>query len=400
MNEGIRVVLVDPGRESRQALLEQFDQLSEVWLAEVCAAYAAAASRVAEIQPDVTVVVADTDPAGAAALISTVVKANPRAIVLSASSLHESATILKLVRAGSREFLTLPVDTDELVATLKRLTQREQPTRVVQPERPRSTVIAVTGAMGEVGCTTLAVNLATTLAKSSGEDVVLADFELVFGSIDAQLDVFPENTLSEVVRTIDRLDLTLLKRMLTRHASGLYVLARPHQIQEAAQLEPESLRQTLLLLREAFPIVVLDTSKALQDSDFLAFEMATTILVVTQLDPTAVRNTARLLDCLREMEGFAARTRLVANRTGSLRASVSMEALEEACQMQASWQVPNATKVFHAARDRGVPIDAVSPRCEAQRAIAQIAKDLVPWTSFKETRQSRGFFRERFLRES
>jgi pilus assembly protein CpaE len=400
MNDGIRVLLVDPNRESRQTLLEEFDQLAEVWLAEICAAYPAAAGRVVEIHPDVTVVVADTDPAAAAALISTVVKENPGAVVLSASSLHESATILSLIRAGSREFLTLPVDAGELLATLRRLTKREQPVKVVPSSRPRSAVIAVTGAMGEVGCTTVAVNLATTLAKTSGEDVVLVDFELVFGSIDAQLDVFPENTLSEVVRTIDRLDLTLLKRMLTRHVSGLYVLARPNEIQEAAQLEPESLRQTLGLLREAFPIVVLDTSKALQDSDFLAFEMATTILVVTQFDPTAVRNTARLLDCLREMEGFESRTRLVANRTGSQRASVSMETLEAACGMQVSWQVPNATKIFHAARDRGVPIDAISPRSDAQRVITQIAKDLVPWASFKEAKQTRGFFRERFLRES
>ena len=55
----------------------------------------------------------------------------------------------------------------------------------------------------------------------------LADFDLMLGSLDACLDIIPDQTLQGVVQNIDRLDLTLLKRSMTRHASGLYVLPHP-----------------------------------------------------------------------------------------------------------------------------------------------------------------------------
>ena len=78
----------------------------------------------------------------------------------------------------------------------------------------------------------------------------------------------------DVVQNFDRLDLTLLKRSMTRHGSGLYVLPRPVAMEDAAKIDPETLRRLLGLLKAAFPAVVIDTSKGLQSSDFVAFEMA------------------------------------------------------------------------------------------------------------------------------
>src|SRR5437762_2315759 len=201
---------------------------------------------------------------------------------LAASASHDSAIVLNVVRHAAREFLPLPVEAAELLKTLKRLAHRDEPPPPAAPEEPRSKAIAVTGASGEVGCTSLAVNLATTLAKTAGQETVLVDFELMFGAVDAVLDLVPENTLANVVRSIDRLDSTLLKRLLCRHSSGLYVLPRPVELQDSAKLSAESLRQALALLKATFPLVVLDTSKSLQASDFVAFETAEVILVVAQ----------------------------------------------------------------------------------------------------------------------
>jgi pilus assembly protein CpaE len=401
MKDGIRVVLVDPSPESRPALIEQIESMGSVWLAEVCVAYRIAPGRVAELRPDLTIVVPDADPAQAVETVGAIVQDNPAMTVLSASRSEDSTTVLNLLRNGARELLPLPVETGLLYRTIKRLTQQdEEPPQAPVAEGPSSKTIAVTGATGEVGCTSLAVNLATTLAKSTGQDVVLVDFELMFGAVDALLDLVPENTLSHVVKSIDRLDITLLRRMLCRHASGLYVLPRPVELQDSAKLVPESLRQALAMLRSTFPLVVLDTSKSLQASDFVAFETADVILVVTQLDPTSVRNTTRLLDCFRQMDGFIERIQVVANRVGSQRSTVAQKKAEEAFQMPVAWQIPNATKTFHNARDRGVPIDTVTSRSEAHRAIVQIAKALAPSPAAVVARPSRGFFRDRFQREA
>src|SRR5262249_49420647 len=144
-----------------------------------------------------------------------------------------------------------------------------------------------------------------------------------------------------------------------RHSSGLYVLPHPVAMEDAAKLEPESLRRVLVLLKSAFPTVIIDTSKGLQSSDFIAFEMADVILIVLQLDLTCLRNTARLLQLFGQFEGFTEKVRLVVNRSGSHETEISLKKAEETLRMSVSWHVPNATKIVNAARAKGVPIDAV-----------------------------------------
>ena len=66
---------------------------------------------------------------------------------------------------------------------------RPRPERVAHHDRQGPRIITVTGAAGGVGCTTLAVNLATTLAAAKEHETILLDLDLLFGSVDACLDI-------------------------------------------------------------------------------------------------------------------------------------------------------------------------------------------------------------------
>jgi pilus assembly protein CpaE len=243
-----------------------------------------------------------------------------------------------------------------------------------------------------VGCTTLAVNLATTLAKASSNEVLLADFDLLFGCVDACLDIIPDQTLQAVIQSLDRLDLTLLKRSLTRHSSGLYVLPHPVAMEDAAKIDPEALRRLVTMLKAAYPTVVIDTSKGLQSSDFVAYEMADVILVVLQLDLTCLRNTARLLQLFQQFDGLLERVKLIANRIGSYDAEISLKKAEETLRMPISWQIPNASKLFFTARAKGVPIDSLATGCRAHQAILQIARAVRPFPAAEEAKPRKGLF--------
>jgi pilus assembly protein CpaE len=392
MKEAIQVVLVDPIDESRQVLQRLFAGVASVWVSEVVPTYQGVARRVSEIAPPLVVVNIDHDPAQAINLIATVSQNSPGVAVLPASRVRDSSVILRVIRAGAREFLSLPSHPDELTEMLNRLLRRrdDAPGAAAAPKGPH--VIAVTGAAGGIGCTTLAVNLSTTLAKGSGQEVVLADFDLMLGSVDACLDIIPDHTLQGIVQNIDRLDLTLLKRSMTRHSSGLYVLPHPIAMEDSAKIDPESLRRVLVLLKAAFPTVVIDTSKGLQSSDFVAFEVADVILITVQLDLTCLRNTARLLQLFQQFEGLTDKVRLVANRLGSHEAEISLKKAEETLRMPVSWQVPNSTKSVHAARAKGVPLDAVAPGSRVHLALLEVAKGLKPAPPGDETKPRRGLF--------
>lgn len=376
MKSMIRVVLVDPNEESRQSLQRLLGGLGSIWLAEAFASYQAAASSLAELAPDLTLVVLDSDADQGVALIQAVVRDRPESIVLPASRSRDSDLILRSIRAGAREFLTLPADLDELLGAIHRLVPDSRSSGT--SARRGSQVVAIAGAAGGIGCTTLAVNLATNLAAEPDSSVALADFDLLLGAVDICLDIIPDQTLMQVVQNVDRLDLTLLKRTLTRHVSGLHVLPHPVAMEDVARIDPEALRRAVGLLKAAYQTVIIDTSKALQASDFIAFEMADTILLVIQLELSCLRNSARLLQLFRQYEGMAERVRVVVNRAELSVSEISLKKAEETLNLPASFQIPNAFRAFSRSQARGVPIEMEAPGSKAHQAILEIARGLRP----------------------
>ena len=379
MKEAVRVLLVDPSPRSRQVLQRQIEILGDFELVEVCHAYQAAIPRLLALTPDMVIVVVDDDIEQAMAVIETIASSHPGVVPVPAGSEHDATMILRSIRAGAREFLPLPASGIELLETIRRIFPNRDQDSASGPRGPQ--VIAVTGAAGGVGCTSLAVNLATTLSKLSRRDTVLADFDLLLGSLEECLAVIPDNSLDVIVRNLEDIDPVLLKRWLPRHACGLYMLAHPVSMEEAARLEPEALRQVLAVLKETFSTVVIDTSKALQVTDFLAFDVADVILVVIQLNLNCTRNTVRLLQYLRQFEGIGDKIRLVVNRLNSPLSEISLKKAEELLKTPVTWQVPNATKLFRPARTLGVPIDEVDggARSKAHEAILTIAQELLPF---------------------
>lgn len=372
MKESIRVVLIDPLDDSRQTLQGLLNGLGAVWLTEACAHYAGAAKAVADQAPDLAILNLDADPERGIPLIAELQRAAPGAAILPASRHRDGDIILRAIRAGAREFLTLPADPEELLGSIDRLVRPS----LEGPSRLGGRVISFVGASGGVGCSSLAVHLATLLAAEQGRSVALADFDLLLGTVDACLDIVPDYTLLEVAQNADRLDLTLLKRSLTRHGSGLYVLPRPIALEDAAKIDPEALRRVVGLLKAAFGVVLIDASKGLQASDLVAFEMSDLIILVVQLELTCLRNTSRLLQLFRQFDGLIDRVRVVVNRAGFRHCEISPKKAEETLNLPISWEVVNASREFTTARARGVPLDVVAPKSPALRTLREMARSI------------------------
>lgn len=368
MKEAIRVVLIDPLDESRRALKGLLEGLGPIWLAETCAGFGGAAKAVSEQRPDLTIVGLDADPEAALALIGELSRAAPGSAILPASRTRDGDLILRVIRAGAREFLPLPADPQELLQAIERLVRPASE----GASRLGGRVVSFVGASGGVGCTSLAVHLATLLARDPARSVALADFDLLLGAVDACLDIVPDYTLLDVAQNADRLDLMLLKRSLKRHASGLYVLPRPIALEDAAKIDPEALRRVVALLKAAFGLVLIDASKGLQASDFVAFEMSDLIVLVIQLELTCLRNTGRLIQLFRQFDGLVDRVRVVVNRAGFRDCEISPKKAEEILNLPITWEVPNSSREFATARARGVPLDAVAPKCPAVRAMKEM----------------------------
>src|SRR5262249_14139684 len=149
--------------------------------------------------------------------------------------------------------------------------------RPTAPTRQESTVIAVLGSRGGVGCTSLAVNLGATLAKDPSHGVAMVDLDLALGDADVALDLAADYTLADVALNVDRLDMQFLKRSLSKHTSGLSLLPHPVQLEDVSLIREDHLQRVIGLLRASYTHLILDLSKNFGPNDLTALRMADVI---------------------------------------------------------------------------------------------------------------------------
>jgi pilus assembly protein CpaE len=386
-----RALLIDPDNRTRDAIRQALASSGRVGVIDVAASYQGGVGLLGTSACELVMINLDHDRDAALRVLRHAATLDPRTPLLPASADPDSSLVLSAMRAGAREFLVLPPNPVELAQILERLLQA--PGDRLGEGRSGAGLVAVAGTVGGVGCTTLAVNLAVALAKRTQDSVLLADFDLLFGSVDVALDLLPDFTLLEATQRIDRVDEALLRRAVARHPTGVQILARPIELEDAAKIDPEALRRLLMVAKNAFPSVLIDTSKGLQASDFVAFEAADKIVVVIQLDLFGLRNAARLLKLLRQYEGLGEKVKLVANRVGAFDAEINLKKAEGTLGAPIDWQLPNATRQIHEAHAKGVPVVADGTRSKVQQAMLDIARDLSPEPSPSAVGKARrGFF--------
>lgn len=374
MSNVLRLAIVDPNDSQRESLKAMLLGMDMIWLEAECSRYEFFADVVAQTNPDIGLVAIDADPQKALELVTRLAAASPNCAVLVVSSSNDGSLILQALRAGAKEFLTQPVRLEDLLAALGRINDR----RFGHGEsRPRgSQVIAVAGAIGGVGTTSVAVNLGCTLAQNTQNSVALIDLDLCLGDADVFLDTIPDYTLVDVAQNVTRLDFTLLKRSLTRHSSGLYLLPRPVQLEDIALISPDDLQRVIGLLKATFTHVVLDLSKGYTALDLVALEMANDIILVTQLDLPCLRNVVRLMMSFGAMEGMAEKVKIVVNRVGLESGQITLKKAEETIGKEVFWQIPNDYRTMIEARNNGVPLIESAPKAAVTQALAALGKVL------------------------
>ena len=372
MSNVLRLAIVDPVDASREALKSTLLGMDTIWLEAECSRYEFFADVVAQTHPDVGIVSLNQNPEKALALVSQLHESSPECSIVVISSSTDGNLILRAMRAGVKEFLPQPVRIEDLVAALERIAAM----RYGPGERTRgSTVIAVAGATGGVGATSLAVNLGCVFAADERNTAALLDVDLCLGDADVFLDTIPDYTLVDVAQNVTRLDFTLLKRSLTKHSSGLYLLPRPVQLEDAALITPDDMRRVIGLLKATFTHLIIDLSKSYSPIDMVAMEMANHVLLVTQLDLPCLRNIVRLMMSFGQMDSIKDKVKIVVNRVG-LDSHIGLKKAQETIGRDIFWQLPNDYRTMVEVRNNGVPLLEQAPKAAITQSIISLAAAL------------------------
>lgn len=376
MKSVLRLATVDPDEPTRNSLKTMLLGIDTVWLEAECSRYEFFLDVIKQTQPDIALINVDANVQRGIQLVGEVTRTAPNCAVLVISKSQEGSLILQAMRNGAREFLNLPLQLEDFIAALDRI-RGGLGGEGGEGGGSAGQIITVAGVSGGVGTTALVVNTAAALAQNPGNSPVIIDLDLTLGDADVWLDIIPEYTIRDVSDNISRLDYGLLKRSLTRHECGVYLLPRPVEVGYEEPLRNDDLRRIMALLKATFSHLIIDCSKAFSRLDIAAMEVSNRVLLVTQLDLSCLRNVVRIMQFL-EQNDIKDKVEIVVNRMGLEDSDISLNKALETIGRDVFWQIPNDYATMVGARNDGVPLYQYAPKARITRSINDLVRKFGP----------------------
>jgi len=238
-------------------------------------------------------------------------------------------------------------------------------------------IITVIGSKGAVGTTTIAVNLAVSLAeKKDIQSVALIDINLLFGDLSLFFENKPEYNWSDLTKTISRLDDTFLKNILSVDTSGVFVLPSSSRFSDQNEITPRVVEHLLMLMRRVFDFVIIDGGQPLDDISFKILELSDTILLVSILSYPCLSITNKLLRAIRDL-GFTPdeKIKILINRYLK-KSNPSIEDAEASFEKEIFWTIPNDYQTTSTAINEGKSLAQFAPRKAITKNFSELAAKL------------------------
>lgn len=272
----------------------------------------------------------------------------------------------QFIQRGVSEYLMAPVEPVAMIAAVSDLF-------AAPGAKPVGRTVAVYGARGGVGSSTVAQNLAWTVAREHGTATVIADLDVAFGTASLNFNQDPPQGIAEAVFAPERLDANLLDRLLSKCADNLSLLSAPATLDRTVDLTEPAFDALTDLLRAAVPCIVLDVPHQWSAWTRRVLISADEILIVAPPDLAGLRNVKNLLALLHQQRPNDARARIVLNGVGvPKRPEIAAAEFSKALDVPLQAVIPFDPALFGTAANNGQMIAEV----QAGSKPAEIFSDL------------------------
>lgn len=306
--------------------------------------------RMIDEKHDVVIIDLDQDRDFSLALVESVC-ASGRSTVMVYSADPDPEMLVRCMRAGAREFLTIPFNPAAITEALERASVRRPAPAAVA--RHAGKVLVFMGAKGGVGVTSVACNFAVALAQNPGQETLLIDLDLPLGDAALNLGIVAEFSTISALQAADRLDGSFLRQLTVKHNSGVSVLAAPGKFPHY-EADNDALEKLIEVARQEFDNVVVDAGSRLNLAETPLYQQATSIYLVTQAGIPELRNSNRLINQV--FTGNGPRLEVVLNRFESRTLGVSEAHITKALTRPAQWKVPNDHALVRKMQIDGSPL--------------------------------------------
>ncbi len=275
----------------------------------------------------------------------------------------------ELMRRGVSEYLVAPIQPLQLISAIDGL--------FADPAQPFvGRTIAFVGARGGTGASSVAHNTAYALSERIGVNTVIVDYDLPFGTAGLDFNQDPLSGVADALSQPDRLDATLLDRMMARCTDRLSLFAAPATLDGDWDIRPEAFEEVTSRIRSTAPFVVLDLPHMWCSWMRGTLVSADEVVVVATPDLASLRNAKNMVDVIRQGRPNDAPPRLILNQVGMPgRPEIPAKDFGAALGIHPSLSIPFDAKLFGAAANNGQMIldtGARSRSAEAFETLAQI----------------------------
>ena len=324
---------------------------------------------------DLMLIEVNEDPDQTFELMQTLLNNGEVGEIFLTSNSTDQNILINAMRAGAREFFGPYAEETEINSALERFVARQAKTRIDKTSKT-SQIISVMGSKGGVGTTTIAVNLAVSLATSGKEhSVALLDMNL-FGDIPLFLEIEPSYTWREITKNISRLDSTFMKSILTVDPSGVNVLPSPGYLDTHDMATPDTLERMFKVMSSMYDFVIVDTGQLLNDTALKVLQMSDKVILVAVQSLPCLVKTTKILKTFRNL-GYPDQNsvHVVLNRYLK-NANIDIDDVEKSLGKKLFWTVPNDYLTTISAINKGQPLGRIAPRKEITRSFIQMADSM------------------------
>jgi pilus assembly protein CpaE len=312
--------------------------------------------------------------------LATVCDPGTRVVVI--GRVNDVTLYRELVRRGVSDYVIAPVGAIDVVRSICNLFSAPEAKSVGR-------IIAVVGAKGGVGASTIAHNVAFAIARDLAMDSVVADLDLAFGTAGLDYNQDPPQGIADAVFSPDRVDTAFIDRLLSKCTDHLSLLAAPATLDKVYDFGAEAFDSIFDTLRTTMPCIVLDIPHQWSGWTKRALVGADDILIVASPDLANLRNTKNIFDLLKASRPNDRPPLYCLNQVGiPKRPEINVSEFAKAIESQPIASIPFDPQMFGSAANNGQMIAEISAGHRTTEMFLQIAQRLTGRSETKKARSS------------
>ena len=357
MGENLNIIIIDEDENTRNIVKSYLSSDEEVNICGEFSDYESGLEAVSKTGKCVLFIDISRDFDRAVSHIKTIKDKYKDVFVAALSNKTSTETIIKVMRAGAKEFVTKPIAQTEFLETIANIKVEYNATEQLDTCK----IISTFSNKGGIGKTSIAVNLAVELAQMTKDKVALVDLNLQLGDVATFLDMSPAFAMDYIADNINNLDDEELLKAMTRYKNtSLYVIADPLNVDKSQDITAEQIKNILTALKRTFSYIVIDIGTNIDSKTITALDYSDLILLISTANLPAIRSTQRCMEFFKKLNYSSEKTKLVLNRYMD-NEEIKTTDIEEVFKQKVYWKIPNNYLTMMSAINKGVPVNEINP---------------------------------------